>query len=428
MDTKIADLGSCKKEVTVTIPADRVDAEINHAYESLRGQVALPGFRQGKVPLAMLEKRFGEGVAKDVANKVVESSLGEILREQKLEIVTEPELKSELAPAERGKELSFTVHIEVKPTFDPPDYKGIKVERVRKSVEEADIDRVVMDLRKNKGTFNVIAGAAFEKGDRVTASVKALLDGLPVWSTDAMSVDAATQEFGEYHVHGLEAALQGRKAGDKVTLEGHGHGHHEAGSTSRATTIEMTISDVSKVDPAALDEAFAKEFNLESVDALRADVRKRLEERRDQQADAEVDTKLVDALVDQATFDMAQGPIDRALAQRRQQATYELMMAGKPAQEASQALEETTAAMRKSIEREARAWLIIERIAKKEKIFALEDDIAKEMEKVARETGASMSEVRSYYEERQLLPQLRATVIERKVLALLREHAQISDK
>lgn len=428
MDTKIADLGSCKKEVTVTIPAERVDAEINHAYESLRGQVALPGFRQGKVPLAMLEKRFGEGVAKDVASKVVESSLGEVLRENKLEIVTEPELKSELGLAERGKELSFTVHIEVKPTFDPPDYKGLAVERVKKPVEEADLDRVILDLRKKKGTFNVVAGAAFESGDRVTASVKATLDGLPVWSTDAMSVDVNTHEFGDYHVHGLEAALTGKKAGEKVVLEGHGQGHHDAGSTSRAVLIEVSVSEVSKVDPAALDESFAKEFNLESVDALRADVRKRLEERRDQQADAEVDTKLVDLLVDKSTFEMAQGPVDRALAQRRQQATYELMMAGKPAQEAAQALEETSASMRKSIEREARAWLIIERIAKKEKIFALEEDISKEMEKVARDTGASMSEVRSYYEERQLLPQLRATVIERKVLALLREHAQISDK
>jgi len=100
----------------------------------------------------------------------------------------------------------------------------------------------------------------------------------------------------------------------------------------------------------------------------------------------------------------------------------------KPAQEAATMLEEKVGEMRTGIEREARAWLIIERIAKKEKLFALEDDISKEMEKVARDTGASMSEVRAYYEERGLLPQLRATVVERKVLKLLREHAKISDK
>jgi len=138
--------------------------------------------------------------------------------------------------------------------------------------------------------------------------------------------------------------------------------------------------------------------------------------------------KLVDLLVDAAKFDIAQGPVDRALAQRRQQFTYELMMSGKPAQEAATMLEEKVGEMRTGIEREARAWLIIERIAKKEKLFALEDDISKEMEKVARDTGASMSEVRAYYEERGLLPQLRATVVERKVLKLLREHAKISDK
>lgn len=427
MDTKIADLGSCKKEVTVTIPAERVDQEINHAYESLKGQVALPGFRQGKVPLAMLEKRFGDGVAKDVASKVVESALGEVLREHKLEIVTEPELRSEMSGAERGKPLNFTVHIEVKPEFDPPTYKGLEVERVKKPVEDADVAKVVDDLRKSKGTFKASDGA-FEKGDRVTGAVKAVLDGAVVWSADAMNVDGKTHEFGPYHVHGIEGVLEGRKAGDTVSLEGHGADHHDEGSHARPVTIDITIAEVAKVEPAPLDDSFVKQFNQESIDAFNADIRKRLEERRDGQADSEVDMKLVDLLVDASTFEMAQGPVDRALAQRRQQFTYELMMSGKPAQEAAAMLEEKIPEMRKGIEREARAWLIIERIAKKEKIFALEDDISREMEKVARDTGASMSEVRAYYEERGLLPQLRATVVERKVLNLLREHAKISDK
>lgn len=427
MDTKIADLGSCKKEVTVTIPAERVDQEITQAYESLKGQVALPGFRQGKVPLSMLEKRFGDGVAKDVASKVVESALGEVLREHKLEIVSEPELHSEMSVAERGKAISFTVHVEVKPVFDPPNYKGLEVERTKKPVAEADVDKVVDDLRKQKGTFKASSGA-FEKGDRVTGAAKAVLDGAVMWSTDAMNVDGKTHEFGPYHVHGIEGVLEGRKAGDTVSLEGHGADHHDAGSHARPVTIEVTIAEVAKVEPAVLDDAFTKQFNQETVDAFRADIRKRLEERNDAQSDAEVDMKLVDLLVDAAKFDIAQGPVDRALAQRRQQFTYELMMSGKPAQEAAAMLEEKVGEMRTGIEREARAWLIIERIAKKEKLFALEDDISKEMEKVARDTGASMSEVRAYYEERGLLPQLRATVVERKVLKLLREHAKISDK
>jgi trigger factor len=232
MDTKIADLGSCKKEVTVTIPAERVDQEINHAYESLKGQVALPGFRQGKVPLAMLEKRFGDGMAKDVASKVVESALGEVLREHKLEIVdrTRTPLRDVGRRTRQAAQLHRPHRSEAR--VRSPTYKGARSRTRREAVEDADVAKVVDDLRKSKGTFKASAGA-FEKGDRVTGSVKAVLDGAVVWSADAMNVDGKTHEFGPYHVHGIEGVLEGRKAGDTVSLEGHGADRRDEGSHAR---------------------------------------------------------------------------------------------------------------------------------------------------------------------------------------------------
>jgi trigger factor len=191
--------------------------------------------------------------------------------------------------------------------------------------------------------------------------------------------------------------------------------------------IDLAVSELKRQRLPELDDAFAREVGEETFLGLRVAVRKRLEAARERQADAMVETKLLDQIVDRASFEMARGPVDRAVASRIDRVVLERMIHGEDEESARAAAEAGRDEIRRIVERDAKAWLIVEKVAKKEKIFAFEDDVAKEIARIAAERGATPTKVREVYESEGMIPELRANILERKVLDFLREHGRVVD-
>jgi trigger factor len=443
MDISIKDLGGCRRELAVVVPASEVDAELEKAFEGVRGQVSLPGFRQGKVPRALIEKKWGRELKVDVANDLFGKAVEKAVEEHKLELVSEPEVSTPPDPPESGRDLSFTFQVEVKPTFELPDYRGIEVTRTVKAVEDADVDEVVEDLRMRRAVLKPVQeDAGFAPGDYALASVTVKDGDTVVKELEHVAFGGELPSVKGFEIENLAGALPGKKPGDTFAIDAvmaahahhHGHEHHHehgheghAHDEKKNVRLEFRIQEIKRRELPELDDAFAADVGEQTVLGLRVAIRKKLEAARQQEAEKGVEQKILDVLVDRASFDMAAGPVERALGARLERRVIERMIRGQDEQAARAAVEAERDEIRRIVERDAKAWLIVEKLAKKEKIFALEDDVAREIAKIAEEQGTTPTKIRESYEAEGVLPELRANVLERKVLDFLKAHAKVSE-
>jgi trigger factor len=443
MDISIKDLGGCKKELAVVISASEIDAELEKAYENVRGQVALPGFRQGKVPRSLIEKKFGRELKVDVANDLFGKAVEKAVEEHKLELVSEPEVGTPPDPPESGRSLEFTFRVEVKPTFELPEYKGLEVEKTVHPVTDEEVNRVIEDLRMRRGVLKPVPGdSGFAAGDYLLSKITVREGDTVLRELDDVPVGGASPRIGGFEIEGLADALVGKKATDTFSLDAlmagkhdHAHdhdhdhgaeGHHHHEEEKRRVQLEFEVKEVKRRELPELDDAFAQEVGEQTLLGLRVAVRKRLDAAHEDDAEKEVEQKLLDQLVDRSSFEMAAGPVDRALGARMERLILERMIHGESEAPARAAVEAEREKVRSVVERDAKAWLIVEKLAKKEKIFALEDDVAKAIAKIAEEQGTTPTKVRESYEAEGVLPELRANVLERKVLDFLKAHGKVT--
>jgi trigger factor len=314
-----------------------------------------------------------------------------------------------------------------------------------KPVTDAEVDDVVEDLRRRRGVLKHLPeGVGFAAGDYALASVTVREGETVLKELQEVPVGGAHPQIRGFNVDGLAEALLGKKPGDVVALDGlmavdmHGHDHdHEHGDEdghdhdhhheTKKVRLELKIGDVKRRELPDLDDAFAKEVGEETFLSLRVSIRKKLTAAHEKQAEKDVEQKLLDQLVDRANFEMAGGPVDRALGSRLERLMIERMIRGESEDAARAAVEADRNKIRDIVERDAKAWLIVEKLAKKEKIFALEDDVAKEIARIAEEQGTTPTKVRESYEAEGVIPELRANVLERKVLDFLKAHGTVTE-
>jgi trigger factor len=430
METSVKDIGPCKKEIVVVVPADTVTKELTEAFKRLTSQVVLPGFRPGKVPMSILEKRFGEDICHSVAGDLAKTAFERAIADSKFTVVSEPKLLTEHLHAHKGESMTVSFEVEIQPEFDVAGYKDLEVERVVEPVEDRHVDAVVESLRKSRAEWEPVAEGGYAEGDRVTANVKAFVDGALIHdaSDEEIANENVARIFG-FDVDGFAEALRGAVPGKTLELEGRvGALSDKEALVGAKATLAVTPVSVTRAKLHEADDALAESAGKKTMLEFRAEVRSKLEARHAEDADRKVEDALIDKILAANPFDMPMGPIQRSIASRLERASLELAIRGKTASEAVEAVEKRREDIAKAVERDARAWLVVEKIAKKEKIFALEDDVAREYERIAREGGHTPSEVRRYYEDKDLTGELRAEILEKKVREYLRSRGKVVDR
>jgi len=223
-------------------------------------------------------------------------------------------------------------------------------------------------------------------------------------------------------------SLVGRKVGDRVAVKAEIQETHPKaawhGSTAEGI---LTIEEVKRRTAPEIDDDLAKEVGFESLDALRNDVRGRLEKQHEHEADRDVVRQILDALIAAVEIPLPKGLVERVLEHKvRERALRYQLFERLPEADAAARTEAEKDELRKSVERDHRAWLLIEKIAKKERIFCLEDDVDAEIQRIAAERNEKPSRIREQYEKQGRLAEIRNEVIEQKTCRFLRDHATIA--
>lgn len=416
---EIEQLSPTTKKLKINIPSDVIKSETTSAYNKIRATSKIPGFRPGKVPQAILEKKYSKNVEAEVIEKIVPEFYIKAIKEANLEPVSYPHIddKIELVP---GQPLSFTVTIEVKPEIGELKYQGIVLKEKTFTVENDEIEKTLSLMQESKALYSVTEDA-----------LKA--DDMAIINTEAYIADNLSEEL-SYKDYPLVLnpesmpqefidALTGKKKGEtaevKLNFE---KAHPNKTIAGKEVLFKVHITEAKKKNIPPLDDDFAKEANCSTLEELRDKIKGNLGNMKKSQTNLEYKKEILNELVKVHTFDvpnsMVEGEIDSLIYKAKQDAEKK--------GETLKADEELKREYETTAKDNVKSVLLLEAIGKKENIEATEDDIKKAITETAARNNLKPEEVTRLYSVREgSMEALRSRLFADKVLDFILENATI---
>ncbi|MFQ5328767.1 MAG: trigger factor [Thermodesulfobacteriota bacterium] len=418
MKVAVEELSQAEKRLTIDIPADVVDREISDAYRKLQAGVKIDGFRMGKVPMAVLEKRYGSQLLDEVSTKLIENSFPTALKDKGFSPVAAPRI--EVKTLERGKPFTYDAMVEVGPDLNPEGYLGMAVREEldrEPDISDADIDGVLERLREQRAEYRDVERGA-EDGDLLFLDFTSTVDGEELKDSHA---EDYTVKIGEKSMlPGFEEALVGLKTGDvkdiKLILP---YDFHEVAIAGKEAAFNVTVKSVKEKVLHDVDDEFAKDIECDSLDDLKAKVRESLVAERKAMVLREVKEKIVEQLIEKNSFDLSESLLKRYLKPLLERAEENLKKGSPEPEDAHLSKEALEEKYRKVAELQLRRDMLMDAIAKQERLTVTPEEIEAKIEDVAKESGESIEKVKKNIEEQNMSALLRKSLLDDKVFALI---------
>jgi trigger factor len=418
-------LSPIRKRFSIEVPQDRVEAAIDRAYDGLKRRVRIKGFRQGKVPRPILERYYRDRVEQEVASRLIEDSLSAAVTEHAVVPVATPVI--EQASLEAGKPFAYTAVLEVKPQVEARDYAGLPVPDEAFTPDEAEVDRRLERLREARAQLRSPAEARpARRGDALTIDLAGEVDGQV---RPELAGTAVPVEIGEGRLlPGLEEALEGVLPGETKTLsltfpEDYG----ERSLAGKAATFTVTVKDLKEKLLPPLDDEFAKDVGeFASLGALRAAVRESYvrEERARRQAAAQ--EALIDRLIERNPVEVPPAMVEEQARALLREWQRRLQHQGLDLSKVPLDPERLTAEARERGRRQVHAGLVLEAIARQERLTVDESEFDARIAVLAEGAKQTPESLRRRLEQGGRLDDLRASLLEQKTVEFLVRSARRS--
>ncbi len=413
---------SVRKSLSFEIEAEIVEKEIESRAREYARRVKIPGFRPGKIPADVIKKRFRQQVLEDVAEVLVNRVVPEELQGRGLKPVGSPRV-TDLKITEK-EPMTFRAVFETLPLIEVPEYRGLRVKARTPRVEEEDITHELDRLRGEHARFDPVEGRPVREGDFVVVDVSWRPGGGGRGGRDD---NALLEVGGSEHHKELNAALVGMAQGETKEVQVRYEDEHPSKSLA-GKTVDYTLSlkgIKEKVIPAADDE-FAKDLgDFGNLEDLRTDIRSNLEVAETRKVDAEVKAALVDALVGQAHFEVPEALVERHMSARTEGAARSLAVQGIDPSKVGMDWRQYREAQREDSVKAAKADILLDEIARRERIEVLDGEVEAEVGRLAERLKKSKESLRRQMEKDGDLTALRARIREEKTLDLLKADARL---
>jgi len=409
-----------KRVLTFEVPRDRVEKEITDIVKGIGKDISLPGFRPGKAPADIIRARFGKTAEKEAIEKLIPEAYQKALEKESLRPVLPAEI-SEMK-YEDGKPLSFQIAIEIYPPVKVGEYKGIKVKREVKPVEDADVDREVQGLCERLSRFEKLDRPS-ETGDVVVADYWRLgTDGKMIRGSRTanypfeMGAKGMFKEFDE--------GLAGVSVGDTKTITvKYADDFHQEEVRGKTVEFGIEVKQVGRRIVPELNDEFAKSLGVESVDEVKTKIRETMQESGETEATSQAKREVVRQVVEKSDFEVPQGLVDRALESMMKSYKEEFDSSKDPT--AAEKLTEMEEKLRPLAVNLVKEEFIIADIAERESIVVEDSDIEAIITTIAGRSGTPVEEVRKKASESDEIDHWRRDVLKKKVLDFLYANAEV---
>jgi trigger factor len=420
--------GPCRKRVKVKIPEARVSEEFDKSYRQWIKSVPIPGFRQGKAPRSLVERRFGKQVAVEVKQSLLDAAFEQALKENDLSPIADPELDLEAIEVEPSKALDFDFTITVKPEFELPDLKGIEVEVPPAEPTDEEVERALEGLRKSKATLRPLAKGAIKAEDVVTLKLRGSDGEEEVVARDDLPYTVGSRMLGDLIADGLDEKLTGEKAGASVEAKAFAppyvENHPLAG---RDIAIRAEVLDVKRPDLPPLDDALAKTFDFDSKDELVDAVTKDVARRKEQERERLIDNLALAQLVEKADIELPAELIEREVEDLARRTAYEMQMQDASEEDIAKQVAQVREQRAEESERELKAFFLLDKIVEKERIIVTENEVRDAVGQIAAYNNVPPEQMYVSLRDSGRLSSLRNQLREKKAREKLRKKVKVSD-
>jgi trigger factor len=365
----IADAGPSRKRISIQVPAETVTEKLRESLDTLSVEAQLPGFRKGRAPRGLIEKRFGPSVRDEAKKQLVSQAYTKAIEEHKLKVVGEPVADMlDKVTIQEGKPLSFDIDVEVMPEFDIPSLEGIAVRRPTIEVEDKMVEDEIQKFRINEGRLESLE--APKAGDYLTGrGVMLGKDGTEFYNINGAVIQVPTKDKeGKGMILGIMVddfakQLGLPKAGETVTIKAKGPEQHEIeGVRNNDLTITFEVERADRIIPATMEEVLAT-YGMQSEDQLRDGVRQRLMQRVMVQQQTVMRQQIAQHLIDHTKMDLPERMTASQAARTLQRQRLELMYRGFDAAKVEERVAELRNASVGIAQRELKLFFILSHAA-----------------------------------------------------------------
>jgi trigger factor len=436
LDVAIEDAGTSAKKVTITIPAEAVDEKIEMSFGTLQDQAQMRGFRKGRAPRQLLEKRFGKDLIQEARGQLVGAAYQQAIQEKELRVVGDPIFPDELAekPLERGKPFIFDFTVEVVPDFELPELEGVELKKPIIEIDADHVDAEMTRLRYRLGTPERISGP-FEPLDRTVGSAKVTVEdheGIFFETEQALLVVPAEEDEGKGQLLGLiiddlGPMIVGKKTGDTLEIETVGPPTHERAEVrGKKVSITFTINDAERITALEPDQ-LAEQLGLEDINMVQERVKLELETRRDtEQRNAERE-QVYEYLLANTTLALPERMSEAQVARTIERQRMEMLYRG----DDPEAVEKQLAEMRGQNEEQSlnrlKLLFIMDQVARTFELQVTEEEINGRIAMIAQQRNERPDQVRSELNKSGGINDVARQIVEHKGADRIVDQAKVTE-
>ena len=432
MNVTVENLAPCKKLVRVELDVAAVDAAFDAITKDISKQASLPGFRPGKAPRAMVEKKYDAEIRDEAKRKLMGEAYRQAISDQKIQVVGYPDIEE--VQFGRGQACQFTATVETAPEFQLPEYKGLPVTVEARSVTDAEVEKALDLLRGQHANYNVVA-RSLAQGDIAVVNYTGTCDGKPITElsptakglTEQKNFWVETVENGSF-IPGFAAQLIGANAGDKRTVNVDFPADFVTPQLQgKKGVYEVELVEVKEKVLPVIDDELAKKFGAENLEKLKTGVRADLENELTYTRTKSIRSQVVRELLGRVQFDLP----ETAVAHETRNVVYDLVrqntQRGVARELIEQQKDEIYANAATNAKDRVKFAFLVGRIAQLEKIQATQEDVIKRAQHMAMTYQMPFDQFIKELQKKDGINELYEQVVHEKVLTLLEANAAITE-
>jgi trigger factor len=410
-----------KQSLDITVPASEVDAETARVVDSLQKKIRLPGFRPGKVPAGIIRSRYQSDIRHEVLEKLIPRHFFKRAEQEGLAVVGTPNITD--VKLEPGEPLSFKAEFEVAPTIELKDYKDVTIPYQDPEITDEDVDQRIAQLREQKAEYINVDPRAVESGDYAVLSLESVagVTGAPI-KQDELTLHVG----GEDTLSDFSDNLLGMLPGDEKEFDvRYPEDYGQAKLAGKTLRFHATLKGIRRKELPELNDEFARDLgDFQNLEELRETVRKSLFTERQFLAQQEAKGKIVDVLVERHEFPVPEAFIERQIESEVEHRLQMLAAEGVDPRSVKLDWEKLKESHRDRAIHDVKASLLVNRIADTEQIYATQDEVDHEVQRIARQDREPAAAVRKRLEQEDGLRRIANRIRTEKTLNFLFEHAR----
>ncbi len=425
----VEEAGPCKKKIIIEVPAEAIKAAMDEQYKELKAETIVPGFRRGRAPIRLIEKRFGSDVSKQVKLKLMADASDRAMKDNEIDVLGDPDIDHDSVELPETGPMKFEFEVEVRPDFELPKLEGIEVEKPTMEIADKQIDEQITQMRQRAGMWEPKDGKV-EPDDQIVADVVLVIEGVEEHEKrDNIEIFVRERGFvAAVPVEGLDKLLEGAGQGDvKKTTVDVPETYFNEEYRGKKVEIEIAVKDVKELVPAELNGDFFKRFGVEDVEDLKDSLREAHASQAEQLARNEMTDQIYQYLREHTRLKLPASIVADQSRRILQRQYTNLLLRSTPKEEIDQQMQQLQASSEEQARDQLKLFFIMDKISEKFKIEVGDEEVNGYVAQVAAQRGRRPEKMREELARDGSLTEFTLQIREQKCIEKILESAKITE-